>query len=130
MAKLLAALQAHSRVFFKFKAYRSKASLNNHTPAVTITTEPLLGANHHHHQHLSCTSPVPEFDGRPGLQTYADLYRYSLANSDQFWGTLAKSRLNWIQDFNRVQDGDLAEGNVRYFINGKLNVSGKKGIVT
>ena len=71
------------------------------------------------------STSIPEFEGRPGINSYKDLYEFSLDSPDQFWATLARSRLKWFKDFDRVQDCDLNEGKISWFLNGKINVSGK-----
>ena len=72
------------------------------------------------------SSPIPEFDGRPGINSYHDMYKFSLEHPDVFWGTLARSRLEWIKDFDKVQDSNFEEGKISWFLNGKINVSGEK----
>ena len=52
-------------------------------------------------------------------------YKESLANPEQFWGDLAKQRLRWIEPFNKVKECDMNEGEIKWFLGGKLNVSGK-----
>ncbi|XP_069118171.1 acetyl-coenzyme A synthetase 2-like, mitochondrial [Argopecten irradians] len=69
------------------------------------------------------TTPFPEFQGDPQLKSHADLYNASLQNPDYFWGTLAKSRLQWFQKFNQVKDCDINKGHIRWFMDGKLNAS-------
>ena len=49
------------------------------------------------------------------------MYRESLENPGKFWGEMARSMLTWTKDF---QDCDMEEGKIRWFIGGKLNVSG------
>lgn len=50
---------------------------------------------------------------------------FILIQTDVFWGTLARSRLRWIRDFERVSECDMTTGQFRWFINGQINVSGK-----
>ncbi|XP_060069027.1 acetyl-coenzyme A synthetase 2-like, mitochondrial [Ylistrum balloti] len=69
------------------------------------------------------TTPFPEFQGDPQLQSHADLYNASLQNPDHFWGTLAKSRLQWFETFKQVKDCDINKGHIRWFMDGKLNAS-------
>lgn len=74
------------------------------------------------------TAKFPELSEFPkSIQSYQDLHKYSVENSDHFWSTLAKSRLEWIQPFDKVNNGakfsDLNNYNSQWFINGKLNVS-------
>ena len=70
------------------------------------------------------TTPVPEFENE-SLQTHEDLYELSLSKPDKFWGTLARSRLDWFSDFGMVRDCDLGKGHIRWFLDGKINASGK-----
>ncbi|OWF53758.1 Acetyl-coenzyme A synthetase 2-like, mitochondrial [Mizuhopecten yessoensis] len=69
------------------------------------------------------TTPFPEFQGDSRFKSHADLHNASLQNPDHFWGTLAKSRLQWFQTFNQVKDCDINKGHIRWFMDGKLNAS-------
>ncbi|KAL3874415.1 hypothetical protein ACJMK2_037432 [Sinanodonta woodiana] len=69
------------------------------------------------------TTPMAEFENEPNIHTHADLYQFSLQNPDRFWGTLARSRLNWFKDFSKVSDCDMKKGRFRWFLDGKLNVA-------
>ena len=72
-----------------------------------------------------CTTPMPEFEGKHGIKSYEDLYRFSLESPDIFWGTLARTRLQWFREFDVVSDCDMNEGKIQWFLNGKLNASGE-----
>ena len=76
-------------------------------------------------QNSILSSPIPEFDGRPGINSYQDMYKFSLEHPETFWGTLARSRLEWIKDFDTVQDCNFEEGKISWFLDGKINVAGK-----
>ena len=52
------------------------------------------------------------------------LYAESINNPQQFWGDLAKRRLRWMKEFDTVMDCDMNKGQIRWFLGGKLNVSG------
>ena len=54
-----------------------------------------------------------------------NLILINLDQTDTFWGTLARSRLTWIRDFDRVSDCDMESGRFSWFSGGKINVSGK-----
>ena len=54
----------------------------------------------------------------------ADLYRESLANPDAFWGDLAKRRIRWMREFEKVKEVDMETGSIKWFLGGQLNVSG------
>ncbi len=71
------------------------------------------------------STPIPEFENQPGIESHQDLYEFSLSNPDEFWGRLARSRLRWFQDFDTVKDCDMDEGRIAWFLNGKINVAGE-----
>ncbi|WAR19899.1 ACS2L-like protein [Mya arenaria] len=68
------------------------------------------------------TTPLPEFD-KDGLKSHDDLYRLSIEKPDYFWGTLARSRLQWYEDFSLTKDCDMKSGHIRWFLDGKINAS-------
>ncbi|KAL4237994.1 Acetyl-coenzyme A synthetase 2-like [Mactra antiquata] len=68
------------------------------------------------------TTEFPEF-ARDGLKSHEDLYRMSLEKPDYFWGTLARSRLSWFEDFGVVKDCDMSKGHIKWFLDGKINAS-------
>lgn len=78
------------------------------------------------------TAEFPELKSFPKeINNYESLHRFSLEQSDLFWSTLAKSRLDWIKPFTKVREGDFDKNSVdsfdlKWFVNGKLNVSGNK----
>ncbi|XP_071329607.1 acetyl-coenzyme A synthetase 2-like, mitochondrial isoform X2 [Trachinotus anak] len=55
--------------------------------------------------------------------SHRDLYRLSVTDPDQFWGSAAVDRLRWVQPFHRVRDCELSSGKISWFLGGKLNVS-------
>lgn len=55
---------------------------------------------------------------------FASLYDYSIKNPDNFWGTLGREKLQWIEDFHTVSSSDLNVGKHSWFLGGKLNASG------
>ena len=61
---------------------------------------------------------------------WRDLYKQSIRDPSTFWGQLGATRLHWMKNFDTVMDCDLREGKHRWFLGGKLNVSGKSGIRT
>lgn len=67
---------------------------------------------------------LPELrDIFPGCTSYEELYNFSINETDLFWGTLARLRLRWSRNFERVSDCDMETGLFRWFIGGQLNVS-------
>ncbi|CCI46010.1 unnamed protein product [Albugo candida] len=58
-----------------------------------------------------------------GPEHYDQLYKDSIENPDEFWGSCARKHLSWFHPFDHVSSGSLASGDVAWFLNGKLNVS-------
>ncbi|CEM09953.1 unnamed protein product [Vitrella brassicaformis CCMP3155] len=57
------------------------------------------------------------------MECYEQMYHRSIKDSDNFWRDIAMSTLRWLHPFTKVQGGDMhPEGDVSWFINGKLNV--------
>lgn len=54
---------------------------------------------------------------------YQRLYQQSIEQPDQFWAEQAQQFISWYKPWDKVQDCDLQQGKVNWFINGKLNVS-------
>ncbi len=50
-------------------------------------------------------------------------YQQSLIDPLFFWQAIARDYLHWISPFHTVMSGTLAEGNIRWFEGGELNVS-------
>ena len=57
---------------------------------------------------------------------FDELYATSIKDPDFFWGTLAKQFLQWDKPFEKVMDCSMEKGEVRWFTDGKINVSGIK----
>lgn len=68
---------------------------------------------------------MPEAAGFQGVTDRATLQEFSRSHSDSFWAAVATNRLTWISAFSTVQDCDLRRGKVKWFVGGKLNVSGE-----
>lgn len=86
----------------------------------------LFACQHRKYSGDKFSTAIPEFENHPSIHSYTDLYNYSLSNSDEFWSTLATSRLKWFKDFQKVQDCDMEKGKISWFLDGKLNVSGNE----
>lgn len=72
-------------------------------------------------------SIFPEISSFPShIDTYEKLQKYSVENNEQFWSTVAKTRLEWFKEFDKVKSGDFSiqNSNVQWFLNGKLNATG------
>lgn len=56
-----------------------------------------------------------------------ELYELSIDKSELFWGTLARKRLEWYQEFSEVCNSksfNCENFDLKWFTGGKLNVSG------
>ena len=53
------------------------------------------------------------------------LYQQSIRDPATFWGQLGATRLDWIKPFDKVMDIKMKIGWHKWFVGGKLNVSGK-----
>ncbi|EDQ92280.1 uncharacterized protein MONBRDRAFT_13263 [Monosiga brevicollis MX1] len=54
---------------------------------------------------------------------YVAYYNDCMQNPNAFWDQQARQRLQWRQLYDKVADHNLAEGQIRWFTNGKLNVA-------
>ena len=79
--------------------------------------------SHFEEQDLVITYPVQLEHIAP---SNAGWYKESLCNPEQFWGDLARDRLHWVKEFDTVMDCDMNSGSHKWFIGGKINVSGEK----
>jgi len=59
------------------------------------------------------------------LRNYTALYQRSIECPDEFWGELAHRHLRWKKPFKQVMQCNMAEGDIKWFLDGKMNVSGK-----
>eukprot|EP00111_Clytia_hemisphaerica_P000546 TCONS_00001613-protein len=58
-----------------------------------------------------------------GADQVKKMYEQSLSDPETFWGEHARSKLNWIKDFEQVSNSDMNTGKHEWFLNGKINVS-------
>ena len=56
------------------------------------------------------------------LEKYEKIYHDSVSNPDEFWGNIA-DRLNWYKKWDSVSDVDYKKADIKWFLDGKLNVS-------
>jgi len=59
------------------------------------------------------------------LQSYSTLYKRSIEHPEELWGELAHRHLRWRKPFKQVMQCNMAEGDIKWFLEGKLNVSGE-----
>ncbi len=55
-------------------------------------------------------------------EEYAALYEFSIRDPETFWSEQAKKYVDWFTPWQNVMDGDLQEGNIRWFHDATLNV--------
>jgi acetyl-CoA synthetase len=58
-----------------------------------------------------------------GLEDYQKLYKESIENPDAFWGKLSRELLTWERDFQTVRSGSFENGDVAWFLEGRLNAA-------
>ncbi|KAL1878113.1 hypothetical protein VTK73DRAFT_8074 [Phialemonium thermophilum] len=58
-----------------------------------------------------------------GIAEYRELYEQSIRDPTKFWGRLARELVTWTRDFETVQNGTLANGDVSWFLGGQLNAA-------
>lgn len=87
-------------------------------------TSPATGEEEIHFD-VSTIHPSPPTQGTflDGKKAYEEMYKRSIESPIEFWDEQAKNLLTWFSPFETVQHGSLAEGNVAWFLNGKINVS-------
>ena len=79
------------------------------------------------------TARMPELAQLPDhIDSYERLHAYSLEHGEHFWSVMARQRLTWFQDFRQVTSGQFGDPNVnvKWFLDGKINVSGKLHFTT
>ncbi|MEM7027074.1 MAG: acetate--CoA ligase [Pseudomonadota bacterium] len=54
---------------------------------------------------------------------YDEMYDRSINDSDNFWAEQAETFLSWDKKWDKVQDWNFDQANIKWFIDGKLNVS-------
>nr|QAB45083.1 fatty acid transport protein-like protein x1 [Eriocheir sinensis] len=70
------------------------------------------------------STPIPEItEVFPGLHTHESIYQFSLDHPEEFWGQLARSRLEWQREFQTVTAHEPEKAIFRWFPDGQLNVS-------
>ncbi|KYQ96727.1 acetyl-CoA synthetase [Tieghemostelium lacteum] len=57
------------------------------------------------------------------IEKYKELYNESINSPITFWGEQANKFLTWFSPFTDVSIGNLSQGDIGWFLNGKLNVS-------
>ncbi|MAZ61535.1 MAG: acetate--CoA ligase [Candidatus Marinimicrobia bacterium] len=55
-------------------------------------------------------------------EQYSKLYNESINNNENFWSKVSK-RIHWFKNWDKVSDVDYSKAKIKWFENGKLNVS-------
>ncbi len=81
-----------------------------------------LGAHHFYHPDKGITehANVTAYMHKKGFTTYEELYNWTIANPEQFWGEMA-SELEWFQPWDKVLDDSKAPF-FKWFVGGKTNI--------
>ncbi|CAL4066449.1 unnamed protein product, partial [Meganyctiphanes norvegica] len=70
------------------------------------------------------STPLPEItDVYPNIASHKELYEFSIHHPDEFWGRLARSRLQWEKEFSIISDHDMTNAIFKWFPDGVLNAS-------
>ena len=56
-------------------------------------------------------------------ETYQQMYERSIQDPEGFWAEHAEKQLEWFQKWDKVVEWDFHKADIKWFLNGKLNVS-------
>ena len=56
-------------------------------------------------------------------ETYQQMYERSVRDPEGFWAEQAEKQLEWFQKWDSVLEWDFHQADIKWFLNGKLNVS-------
>lgn len=59
----------------------------------------------------------------PNMTAYDEMYKRSIEHNEAFWGEEASKSIDWFSKFSQVTHGSMSQGDVAWFLGGKLNVS-------
>src|SRR5690554_4241421 len=57
------------------------------------------------------------------LEQYFKHYKKSVREPRKFWGKIAEENFVWYQGWDKVCEFDMSQGEVKWFIDGKLNIT-------
>eukprot|EP00392_Amoebophrya_sp_AT5.2_P004441 g4449.t1 len=57
----------------------------------------------------------------PDMETYQRMYRQSLDQPQEFWTDMTYKMLRWMAPWRKLKHENLEKGDVRWFVDGKLN---------
>ena len=56
------------------------------------------------------------------LEDYFKIYNQSINDPEEFWGNIANNHFIWYQKWSKVLHNDMLNGDVKWFVDGKLNI--------
>ena len=56
------------------------------------------------------------------FEEYKQVYQQSIADPEGFWGDVAE-HFQWKKKWDKTLDWNFSEPNVKWFVNGKLNIT-------
>lgn len=59
----------------------------------------------------------------PDMATYEEHYRRADADPEGYWADRARSLITWFKPWDKVMDCDFRKPDIKWFVNGKVNVS-------
>ena len=57
------------------------------------------------------------------LEQYFRAYKKSVNDPEDFWGDIADKNFIWYQKWDKVLHNDMLNGDIKWFVNGKLNIT-------
>lgn len=57
------------------------------------------------------------------LEQYIRAYKKSVNDPEEFWGDIADKNFIWYQKWDKVLHNDMLNGDIKWFVNGKLNMT-------
>lgn len=57
------------------------------------------------------------------LEQYIKAYKKSVNDPEGFWGDIADKNFIWYQKWDKVLHNDMLNGDIKWFVNGKLNIT-------
>jgi acetyl-CoA synthetase len=73
--------------------------------------------------HLYPVKPEIAAQAHINADSYQKLYQQSIADPETFWAEQARAFLNWEQPWQQVTRCDFPQGDIHWFMGGKLNVT-------
>ena len=73
--------------------------------------------------HLYPVKPEIAAQAHINADSYQKLYQQSITDPETFWAEQARAFLNWEQPWQQVTRCDFPQGDIHWFIGGKLNVT-------